>query len=104
MKIAFSVSTKAVAALIGLQGQKHRDTETRTDTKIEFLTSQGEDSMVEITGSQENCRLARRIIEMALRHHLASVTMPPVPDTDVGQSHAALDIKTVLFEMYCNKT
>ena len=104
MKKEFFIPTEAVAALIGFQGQKHRDTEARTSTKIEFVTDQGHGSRVKILGSQENCRLAQQLIELALAHYLASVEMPPVPNLVVGKPQAALDIKTVLFEIYCNKS
>ena len=99
----FLVPSEAVPALIGIKGQKNRDTEARSRTKISFRKFSDVLHLVRIEGSPQNCVLARRIVDHALGHHLASLKTyevnPQLPDS----SHAELDVKSFLFELFSNK-
>ena len=102
--IEFIVPTEAIPALIGYQGQKHKDTENRTSTKIRFLKNCDVLSTVRIIGHPDKCKIAEAILKMALGHTLASMTTSRPHNEVLNISHAKYDVKTFLFEVDRNKS
>ena len=99
-RINFLVPTETVPALIGLQGQKHRDTQLRSNTRISIEKSSELLTRVEVQGSRDNCCIAQQLIFLSVKHHLASLRDLDQGPVEVGRQHAALDLKTILFEIH----
>ena len=97
------IPTEAIPGLIRYQGQKHKDTEMRTNTKIAYTKVSEVLSSARITGKAEDCRIARALINMAIGHSLASMKTEPASLEQLGEIHAAYDIKTIFFEIQKNK-
>ena len=97
------VPLEALPSLIGLKGQKHKDTERATDTKIAYNKHSEVLCEVSIRGTQEKCSLAKKLVCLAVNHHLASLKENPFQEEELGLPHAILDIRTILFEIYNNK-
>ena len=101
MRLSFSIPTEAVPACIGHNGRKHRDTEGRTKTKIVFADSSSDVmTLVSVEGSPADCETARTLINMAVGHCLASLKETGSRPHTLDETHATLDIKTVLFEIF----
>ena len=103
MHLEFMVPAEAVPALIGYNGQKHKDTESRTRTRIKFIKVSDIIFAVSIIGSPDDCNLAKSLINMAIGHHLAAIKVPLKYEEDFGQIHATYDVQTFLHEVYKNK-
>ena len=97
--IKIGVPTEAVPALIGFQGIKPQDTECRTLTKIKFFTTSDLISEVLICGQPENCKMAEKIINLAVIHFLAATSELSGHKETLGPSSAAQDIRTIFHEL-----
>ena len=96
----FVVPTDVMPALIGLRGQKHKDTEQRTNTVISFKKLSNCLTLVSVHGKSHNCELAKKLLQMASGHYLASLKNDDCDDLQVpGIDHARQDIKTFLTEI-----
>ena len=98
------IPSESVPAAIGFQGQKHRDTEIRTRTKIKFARHSEFVHSITITGDPVNCRLAETLLNMAVGHNLMSVKIVPSPDNVPNADDADLDVKTFFYESLRNKS
>ena len=104
MLLEIKVPSETIPALIGYKGQKHRDTEARSRTKISFNSESASTSVVKITGNFEDCRLAENLINKAIGHYLAAV-MTHSESTEIpGAIHAAYDVQAFLHEVNKNKS
>ena len=68
--------TEAVPALIGYCGQKNLDTERATNTRIKYVKESETVSRALIVGNPEDCKKASKIINVAVGHALASISIP----------------------------
>ena len=90
----------SVPALIGIKGQKHRDTETRTHTSINISHISDVSANVKIRGNFPECLLAKQIIQLAVSHYLASVGHIGGKNAEKpSYKHAGQDVMTVMSEL-----
>ena len=104
MQLELFVPTETIPALIGYKGQKHRDTEKATKTKLKFFKEPGAVSRISIIGSFQDCEIAKRVINIAVGHHLASVKIDKGHEEDLGPDHATQDIRAICHEIYKSKS
>ena len=102
-RIEFPVPTEALPALIGHQGQKHRDTEKATATTVRFNKKSEVISTALVFGTPENCCRAKCLINIAVGHHLASLKTVHANKEKMPSSSVVLqDLRTVCHEIYKN--
>ena len=73
MSLSFNVPAEAVSSLIGWKGNKIKDTQLKTSTRIKFLKQSEELFLVNIHGNLDDCYLAKSIILLGVRHHQAAI-------------------------------
>ena len=103
-RIIFQVPSDCVPALIGLGGSKVEDTQRKSETDIKFSKFSDVLHSVSVSGfSVDNCNLAKRIIVLAVNHHLAALkTLPPNTEFP-GEAEARLDAQTFFAEVMHRK-
>ena len=97
---------EAIPALKGLNGQKIKDTENVSKTKIRFKQDNTGRHMAVISSpSKASIKLAEEIIHIAINHFYASLE-PPVhsykPDK-LNVEAAKYDLETIIFEINLSK-
>ena len=102
-QVCFHVPSEALPALIGVKGAKHRDLEATSRTKIILVDQLDGQALVTIRGHLPNCELARSLVHMTIRHFQASLSVVEPRREELNIDHAALDLKTLLFEIYSSK-
>ena len=101
--IRMFIPSECVPAVIGHRGQKHRDIEMRTGTRVKISSHSEFVHSVTITGELANCKLAETLTNMAVGHNLMSLKTVPCPDSVPNVDDAKLDVKTFFFEVLRNK-
>ena len=98
------VPKECVPALIELNNRKWADTEEITGTKIRIYTRGNMQEVIVIKGdSQEKCMLARRIMQHAIDHYVASIKTETPVCREVNESDAMLDLATFYSEVLDRK-
>ena len=103
MYIRFNVPAECVPSLIGLKGDKKRDTELKTDTQIRFIRQSEELYIVSITGEEKKCYQAKKIILLSVAHHRASILTFKYTPKQPNEKEVASDLKTFWAEVCQHK-
>ena len=97
---SFCVPSVVIPSLIGLKGNKHKDTEQISKTKISFKRMDSCTHKVHISGLPEGIKTAKKIVELAVKHYSASVAIGTVLDNNVAaKEEAILDCKMFISEV-----
>ena len=99
MTMKVQIPAYCVPALLGYKGQKHHDLETVSRTKITFRKVDDHWYNATVKGCSQDCSIADRLIQLAIRHHTESLETALVSNHSPGILHSATDVKTVLFEL-----
>ena len=99
--IQFILPSECIPAIIGLNGDKVKDTKSVTGTTIQLTKKSDLFHLVSVSGhSIESCHLAKRILLHAVSHHLASLQEPLHVPNGSGQAEAGSDVHTFFTETY----
>ena len=99
--IQFILPSECIPAIIGLNGDKVKDTKSVTGTTIQLTKKSDLFHLVSVSGhSIESCHLAKRILLHAVSHHLASLQKPLHVPNGSGQAKAESDVHTFFTETY----
>ena len=89
------VPKECVPALIELNNRKQEDTEEIMGTKIRMYPQGNMQEVIVIKGdSQEKCMLARRIMQLAIDHYVASIKSETPVCREINKLDAMLELAT----------
>ena len=99
MILSFNVPADSVPALLGLKGNKLKDTQMKTNTRIKFLQQSEELYNVNIQGNISDCHLAQKLIFLGVRHHQAAVVSRTYVEYQGDGTEVKHDIRAFIAEI-----